>query len=268
MRKQVSRLAVTAFLVGVLAVLPRGFATAACERVIVSADPEFPPFAWYDGQILRGASVDIAIQVLDRLRLPYEIRYVGPFPRVLQAARDGTIDLITELKNTPERMDYLAFPSTPIFVNPVAVFTRHDSNLVYRNWEDLIGRRGAITLANKFGGGFDEFLERELTIERPPRIELGFAMLAQQRIDYFVTSYYPGLGYMIDSGREAEFVARQPYVTASDNFIGLSRASPCIARLNDIDRVLAELVESGEVQRIVTVNYELQRRFPTRGVRD
>ncbi|MBV8537161.1 MAG: transporter substrate-binding domain-containing protein [Alphaproteobacteria bacterium] len=237
----------------------RGVAAVACERLVISGDPEYPPLVWFDGQTMRGSTIEIAAAVARRIHLPYDIRYVGPFPRVLLAARNGEIDLISEMKDTPERRDYVAFPATPIFVNPIAVFTRRTDPIVFKRWDDLIDHRGGITLANKFGGGFDEFLARHLNIEEAPRLESGFAMLAKNRIEYFVTGYYPGLAYLIQANEERQFIALEPYVTASDNFIGLAKRSRCISRLADIDAALVELIRAGEVQRILQTGFDSWR---------
>jgi polar amino acid transport system substrate-binding protein len=261
-------LAVAAAVMAMMAA-SRGGAAEPCERLVISGDPEYPPLVWFDGQTMRGTTIEIATAVAHRLDLPYDVRYVGPFPRVLLAARNGEIDLISEMKDTPERQAYVAFPSTPIFVNPIAVFARRAHPIAFTKWDDLIGRRGGITLANKFGGGFDEFLAQHLTIEDAPRLESGFAMLAKDRIDYFVTGYYPGLAYLIRANEEQEFVALEPYVTASDNFLGVAKKSHCIGRLADIDAALAELTRSGELQRIFQTGFESWRSWlaqqPARG---
>lgn len=250
------RLALAAALLA--AIVPR-IAAASCDRLVISGDPEYPPLVWYDGRTMRGTTIEIATALAQHLKLPYETRYVGPFPRVLLAARNGDIDLISELKDTPDRRAYVAFPDTPIFVNPIAVFTRRDHPIAYARWDDLVGLRGGITLANKFGGGFDEFLVQHLTVEEAPRLASGFAMLAKDRIEYFVTGYYPGLAYLIRTHEENEFTAVQPYVTASDNFIGIARKSPCLGRLADIDQALAAMIRSGEVQRILQSGLEAWR---------
>lgn len=256
-----ARIAACLALAAVMAAIgtSRGDAAEQCNRLVISGDPDYPPLVWFDGQTMRGSTIEIAAAVARRVGLAYDIRYVGPFPRVLLAAHKGEVDLISEMKDTPERRDYIAFPATPIFVNPIAVFARRDHPIAFSTWNDLVGHRGGITLANKFGGGFDEFLVQHLTIEQAPRLEAGFAMLAKDRIDYFVTGYYPGLAYLIRAKEEQQFVALDPYVTASDNFIGLAKKSGCIGRLGDIDAALADLLRSGEVQRILQSGFESWR---------
>src|SRR5262249_21180295 len=160
-----------------------------------SADPEFPPFAWYDGQKLRGASVDIVLAVLREIKLPFEIRYVGPFARLLVAAQQGEVDIITELKDTPERRNFLIYDPTALFRNPTSVFVKTGSPLVFRVWDDLRSKRGGVTLGTRFGGGFDEFLAAQLKTETAPGIKENFAKLGLGRIDYFVSPYYPAQSY-------------------------------------------------------------------------
>ncbi|WP_051710200.1 substrate-binding periplasmic protein [Andreprevotia chitinilytica] len=245
---------------GLAAALPQG--EASCKRVVISGDPEYPPLSWFDGKGLHGASLNIVTAALDRIHLPYEIRYQGPFLRVLSAAKSGAVDIVSELKNTPERNAFLAFPKTPIFVNPIAVFIHRDQKLAYKNWRDLIGLHGGITLGNKFGGGFDEFLTSQLMVEPAPKIEMSFAKLALKRIDYFVTGYYPGLSYLIETHQENNFVALQPFVTATDNYPGWSKASPCLNRLPEFDAALAELVRSGKTRQILDESLGLLRQYP------
>ena len=62
---------------------------AGCPKVVVSADPDYPPLHWYDGKELRGPSVELAARILSDLQIPYEVRYVGPWKRVLATASAG-----------------------------------------------------------------------------------------------------------------------------------------------------------------------------------
>jgi polar amino acid transport system substrate-binding protein len=48
---------------------------------------------------------------------------------VLKAAESGEAAMAASLKNTPERQQYLAFASVPLFANPIAVFVPRDKRL-------------------------------------------------------------------------------------------------------------------------------------------
>ncbi|MBI1892224.1 MAG: transporter substrate-binding domain-containing protein [Burkholderiales bacterium] len=230
-----------------------------CKRVILTGDPDYPPFSWSDNKTLRGSAIEIAALALTRIHVPYEIRYVGTFPNVLEGAKAGKVDLIAELKNTPDRQAYLAYSTVPIFTNPVAVFVRSDQKFPYRVWDDLTTKRGVVTVGNKFGGGFDEYLARNLKVESADTIELSFASLAKGRSDYFVNSYYPAISYLVQARREADFTALQPFVTATENFAAWSKLSPCLFKRAEFDAALAAMVRSGEVRRILDANFEKLR---------
>ena len=226
----------------------------ACAKVVLSGDPDYPPFSWYDGHAMHGSAIEIAQRAFEHAGILYEVRYVGPFNRVLQSAKNGSIDVIAELKDTPERRDYLAFSRVAIFNNPVAVFVRNDSKLAFHEWKDLAGLHGGITLGNKFGGGFDEFLAQSLTVESANGIANNFAKLDLGRIDYFVNSYYPALNTLETEHKAGQFKALHPFVTESSNFVGWAKGSPCLARLGEFDRILSGMVKSGEVKHILESN--------------
>ncbi|MFT3735948.1 MAG: transporter substrate-binding domain-containing protein [Rhodocyclaceae bacterium] len=233
-----------------------------CRSVVVSADPEFPPFAWYDGKQLRGASVEIVTSILKQMQLPYEVRYVGPFVRLLQAARFGEVDIITELKDNPERRQFLDYAPTAMFRNPSSVFVRKGRAFHYESWEDLKGRRGGVTHGTRLGGGFDEFLASDLEIDKAPGIKENFRKLKADRIDYFVSPYYPAVSHLLAEKQEKDFIALQPNVAEAENFVGWSLRSPCLARLAEFDALLAKMQRTGEVQRHIDRGMRTWRAAP------
>lgn len=251
------------WLTGVLlAASGAALAQTGCHKVIVTADPEYPPYAWYDGQRLRGASVDVVLAVLQGMKLPYELRYVGPFVRVLQNARNGAVDIVTELKRNAEREDYLAFTDTPIFTNPSSIFVRAGQNLKFTKREDLRGLRGGVTHGTRFGDGLDEYAEANLNVEVGPGIKENFLKLDAGRIDYFISPHYPALSHLISGGSEARFRALKPPIAEALNYVGWSRRSACLARLPEFDAMLKRYLAAMSPSRLVEESYEAWRRNP------
>ncbi|EIJ45868.1 periplasmic amino acid-binding protein [Herbaspirillum sp. GW103] len=235
---------------------------ADCSKVVISADSDYAPLHWYDGKRLTGASIEIATRALSALNIPYEVRYVGPFHRVLKEAESGEVAMVSSLKNTPERQQYLAFASVPLFVNPIAVFVARDKHFAYAGWKDLVGKRGAITLGNQFGGGFDEFLRDHLTIETAQKFYMNFTKLDSGRIDYLITGYYNGMIYLNQTGQTDRFMPLRPFVSESDNYIAMSRASPCVKLLPRINAQLEAMQKRGEL-RAVLQSFETDLRIDT-----
>jgi len=238
-------------------------AADACRKVVVSADPEFPPLAWYDGKTLRGASVDVVLTVLRGMKLPYELRYAGPFLRLLHSAEIGQVDIITELKRTPEREAYLAYAETPIFQNPTSVFVRAGEGIKgFSGRESLRGLAGGVTRGTRFGGGLDEYVAEHLKVEEGPGIKENFSKLEAHRFDYFISPHYPAMTYLVTSGQESQFEVLKPFVAEANVYVGWSRKSPCLDRLKEFDAMLRRYMGGIKPATMVNSSFDDWRRSP------
>ena len=170
-------------------------AAAQCTRVVFSANPDYPPYHWAEGERIVGASVALTGRILDELGVRWEARFVGPWPRVLKSAEFGEIDLVVSLKPTPEREAYLQFTRAPSFPNPMAVFALRGRPLKFDTPVDLVGKRGGRTAGDRFGDEFDRFAQKQLTLEDADSLEINFNKLVAGRIDYVVTGLYTCLLY-------------------------------------------------------------------------
>lgn len=226
-------------------------AQADCKRLILAADPDYPPLHWYDGETMHGASIAIAKHVLDDLKIPYEVRYVGPFPRVMVAAERGDIDMVATLKKTPEREAFLLYPKTPALANPVAVFAARARPFAFMSRSDLVGLKGGITRGNVFGDGFDDYLKQHLDVEPANSPENNFSKLGAGRLDYFITGFYTGMAYLLKRGDEERFAALSPFLVDTPNYVVLTRNGHCADKLEAIDQRLAQLKKSGELDKLV-----------------
>lgn len=229
-------------------------AQAACSRMRIGADPAYPPLHWYDGHQLQGASIDIARRVLDELHIAYEIRYLGPFTRIMKLAERGEIDMVATLKKTPEREHFLLFPKTAALSNPVAVFQSRERAFAFHDRQDLIGHRGGITRGNRFGADVDDFAKASLDIEEADTPESNFNKLKVGRIEYFLTGYFVGMAYLLKRSDEGSFVVPPTYLADTPNYLALTLKGACADRLDAIDAKLAQLRKSGVLDEIIKSN--------------
>jgi polar amino acid transport system substrate-binding protein len=239
------------------------FVHAQCTKAIVAADPSYPPLHWFDGQTMQGASIAIIKRVLDDLKIAYEVRTVGPLTRVLAAAERGDIDIVVTLKKTPEREGFLLYPKTPALDNPIAVFTARERPIKFGGRGDLIGLNGGITRGNVFGDGFDEYLEKNLTVEAADSPESNFGKLALGRIDYFITGYYAGMAYLLKRGDDSHFKVEIPFLVNTPNYVTLTRKGHCAGQLEAIDARLAQLKKSGVLADLARQSFITWKAQPT-----
>lgn len=253
-------------LLGVLAALA-GPVAAQCQRVVFSANPDYPPYHWAEGNHIAGASVALTGRILDELGVPWEARFVGPWPRVLKSAEYGEIDLVVSLKPTPEREAYLQFTRSPAFPNPMAVFAARARPIQFDDFADLIGKRGGRSKGDRFGDEFDRFAEKQLALEDADSLEINFQKLAAGRIDYVVTGLYTGRAQLLATGL-GERIAPLPR-PVNEGFIhhGFSRRSPCLALLAALDARLADAQRSGLAARLLEEALQQWQRRHAKGPR-
>lgn len=236
---------------------------APCDKVIVTADPEYPPLHWYDGKTLRGASVQVVTRVLDDIGVPYELRYVGPFARVMSLAEAAQVDVVTTLKITPERQAFLTFSAVPAFTNPVAIFEMRGRPLGFAQWTDLEGKRGGMVRGNRFGEPFDGFMRAKLYVEEADTLAVNFRKLELNRIDYVITGYYAGMASLGALRMDDRVQALKPFINESVNYVGFVSKSPCIRHLDAFNKRLAELVKAGVPQQMIGDALKQWRASPT-----
>ena len=217
---------------------------------------------WFDGQNMQGASILIAKRVLEDLGIPYEVRYLGPLPRVIEAAKSGTIDMVATLKKTAERESFLLYPNTPALANPVAVFVAKSRPVEFKSRADLIGLRGGITRGNVFGDGFDEYMRQNLSVEEAPSPESNFSKLEAGRIDYYLTGLYTGMAYLLKREGENRFEALPTHVVDTPNFLVLTRKGHCVDKLKAIDERLAKLQQEGVLNELIRQSFLLWKQHP------
>lgn len=238
-----------------------------CTRVVFSANPDYPPYHWAEGDRIVGASVVLTGRILDELGIRWEARFVGPWPRVLKSAEYGEIDLVVSLKPTPERELYLEFTRTPAFPNPMAVFVARARPLSFESPQDLVGKRGGRAAGDRFGDAFDRFAARHLALEDADSLESNFQKLNAGRVDYVVTGLHTGRAHLLRLGMAERIIALPRPVNEGFIHHGFARKSPCAALIAAVDAKLAAAQRHGVAARLIEDALVLWQRTIAKGAR-
>lgn len=108
------------------------------QSIIVAPEKNFPPFAFIDDKgFFKGISSDYLSEIENQLGVSFIIAPPFHLSKNLELIRQEEIDIITSLKLTKERIDYMNF-SVPYIEIPTVIITRKIDK-VYLDISDLKG---------------------------------------------------------------------------------------------------------------------------------
>lgn len=219
-----------------------------CGPVVISAHPNYPPFHWYTGQEMTGASIEITGQILDELGIQWQAQYHGPWKRVLKFAEQGQVDIIPALKKNRVRASYLTFTKSPFSYNPVAVFSLTESNLRVDALDDLDGLFGSINLGDRHGQTIDYFIAQQKNFQHIKGIRANFDMLIKKRTNYYIDGYHTGMNYLTHHQLKYKIT---PIKIFNNEFVhvGFSKKSKCAGIANAFDQRLEQYFNSGKIEK-------------------
>lgn len=201
----------------------------ACPRLLASGNPEYPPFLWQDpknDQRLIGANAELMQLLAQEIGVPIETRYVGPWSRVQESAKNGRIDLIAGAFLTQGRLSYLRYFQPAMRDTKTLIWSREARHLSYQRWEDLVGLEGITVVNNSFGQAFDQFAATHLKVQQVGSIKNALQMLNLGRADYLIYEDTPGLAYAASINAKGLQTASVP-VSNEKLYLTLALSSPC-----------------------------------------
>lgn len=167
--------------------LPAGPAAAqsnACNKLIVTGHPQYPPFARRDGARIVGVAADMVEAIGKELGLPVESTYTGSWADAQAAARDGKVDVIFGIYFNDERARYLDYVKPAFTIDPVAVFVAKGTVFRFSGRQDLVGKKGVTNQGESYGVDFDNYMAQNLTVARTQGIDRAFDMVLKGEADY------------------------------------------------------------------------------------
>ncbi|CUB04897.1 amino acid ABC transporter substrate-binding protein, PAAT family (TC 3.A.1.3.-) [Marinomonas fungiae] len=227
-----------------------------CSSIVATGNPEYPPFLWHaeQGNELHGALANLMGEISERINIPIETVYVGPWSRSQQEVRSGRVDLMAGAFYTSERADYMEYFSPAMMFTKSVVWQSNAAPFEYQGWNDLVGRWGVTVINNSFGQEFDTFAKQHLNVLTVASLEQALSMLGAGRADYVLYERNPGVAYVQKLGLEGVRYV-EPAISGEGLFLTISKMSPCNSPeiKGKIADALRDLVAEGEPQ-VVLIN--------------
>ncbi|MCO6055400.1 transporter substrate-binding domain-containing protein [Pseudomonas sp. MOB-449] len=225
-----------------------GSTALAAQPVRYCDHPVYPPISWSDGKHMRGLAPQVVSAVMASLGYEVELVTLGNWKRCLLDAAEGRVDVVLAYRTQP-REGFLRFASVPVLREEVAIFYNRLHPLKVERLEDLTHFRGGLLFGESYGEAFDQTVARAGNIEWVSDSHQNFGKLIRGRIDFvpherrtgrLFVEYLPGGGD----------IRSLPTTVAVDYLrMAVSRHSPLAARMDEINRELQRLTDSGQIER-------------------
>lgn len=216
-----------------------------CDRLDVSAPPEYPPFSYTNQDGLDGAGVEIAKGIAARLGVPLKVRSGAAWARVYREHLNGEIDLVAALYRTPAREKDLIFIGTYAAEKTILVAPKAKP-LAYKEWPDLIPFMGAIINGDSRGVELDTFIRDRLQVVKVHSFVNVESLLKARRVDYaLVGEYSPKVTAFDYRSPNSPLYADETPLTEQQVYISLSKASPCAGLAPALQEAFQEIATPG-----------------------
>ncbi|MFH1914756.1 MAG: transporter substrate-binding domain-containing protein [Pseudomonadota bacterium] len=213
---------------------------------------EYSPFYYEQDGEVQGIAVELTNALFGRMGMGVGFT-MYPLKRALHNLEVGSKDGIMILIKTPERQAYIEF-SDPVMQVRGLIWSsvdRLDGPIVFERFTDLRAYKIGVTRGYSYGTGLDELL-KEMAVNVANSDLSNFRMLVSHRIDVFpcnevvaggLFKQYPELaGKVVPS--DTSFIEWELHM-------GISKKSPLIRRMREINAAIAALKEEGMIDAIV-----------------
>jgi polar amino acid transport system substrate-binding protein len=204
-----------------------------------------------------GIDVKILNAIAEKLKVTLIIRE-DPFKRRLYLIKNGTIDLMAGLLKRPEREEYIHFVQPPYKERSDTVFfvPKGRSSLI-QTYKDLYSLKIGTTLGSKYFHQFDG--DNRLNKEPVPGVVNNFKKLLLGRLDTVIFPEGRGIDQIHAMGIADKIeMARYRFSKRKQVYIGISKKSPLMNKIDKIESKIHEMIETGEIEKII-IDYYTRR---------
>ena len=213
---------------------------------------DYPPFYFEDEKGIQGIGVDIVEELFKRMNIkPVLKKY--PLKRALINLKTGRSDGMMILIKTREREDYLYY-TEPVYTARGVIWSsaeKSEKPVEFSSFEDLRPYRIGITAGYSYGEAFDAFL-KTAEVETANSDYSNYKKLLAGRIDIFPANYLVAKGLMKKYPRlNGKFIHSENSFIEWDLYMTISKKSQYSSKLEEINRIIKDLVSEGFVEATV-----------------
>lgn len=223
--------------------------TVAAQETIRVSSPAPTAFARIENESLVGPSVEIMKIIFNELGV--KVTPVAlPWARAIKDIKTGQIDAIAPIFFSKDRFRFIEF-SIVLDNIDTCVFIKKGTFDDFKTWNDLKNHQGIIVRGRSEGQKFDDYAAENLKLYKVNSLRQIIQMIIMDRADYGIDKYYDTIAASKQLGVFTKIQMMSVSVATNEAFIGISRKSPFLKYLPQINEKIKQLKQEGAIQKIV-----------------
>ena len=225
---------------------------AYCDKLSLVGNTNWPPYAiTVSEQNFEGFAIDVAFKVLTKLGIPIEIVAMQSQRQTITALANGEADIVISVYDAADISDVIEIVQPAIINDPITILVVRNQAHSYRQWDDLIGLRGAMVRNFSFERKFSEYVDRFLYISHTGSLKDMLQLLVDKKIDYLIGSKLQ-LSYAIkQAGLENKLKLLEHITRDANVYMGISKRSNCYVYSPFIKKKTKELKNNGNIDELL-----------------
>jgi len=162
------------------------------KRLSVVCDA-WPPYQIAENGRLSGFSTKIVEIVFVRMKTAVPTIDIYPWKRAILMIENGKADALFSANFTEDRTAFAFYPDEPIISSPWVMWVREEDDLIFRSFDDLLGKKVGIVRGYSYTPEFWNFVKKYNIYEEVTNDEINFKKLNLGRIDFVLAEFGNGL---------------------------------------------------------------------------
>lgn len=190
----------------------------------------------------------------NRLAVPLDIT-VLPWPRCQQMVRNGTADMMLTIP-TEERLEYARATDSPVWIKSRLIYT-YNRHIRMEEIDSLRGldgiRESGFTIVSYIGNQWvTENVEAlDIPVVYASSVEGMYRILAAKRADIIIEEPSIALSNLEKLGLTGRIIESEGIASESPFHLLISKKSPFLPLMDDLNRVLEEMGDDGTIKKIL-----------------
>lgn len=220
------------------------------KEYLGSGHPAWWPIMYQSNDLIVGAAPEIFTKIFSKLGLKVSFKYVGSWDVVQEKMKSGEVVLLAGAYQNDARKEFMAF-SDPYTIDPVSIFVKKGKTFPFANWNELINKKGVVTVGDSYGQKFDQYIKDSLNVVAVATPDEAFELLSNGQADYFVYALYSGRKAIASKNLQEQIDILPNYVSSEKFYLAISKKSELVDYLPQVNQLIKQYIADGTIDLII-----------------